>query len=427
MGQARDELRATFGTIDNLRTAAERLGVNFDKLWTTDKPRYFAEELKKLNDGLQNERELLGVLAKQLDETAASGALMSEELFKNIAARTPGGDTGILAFMKGQQDAAIRGLDTFLSNATVKTQEGATAISASLAGIYQSMIEGGASPSAAFAAIEPAVQKLQEQLAKAGLSGTAAFQPLADVARYAADTIAGPVFDAMAGLEQGMTATFNLGLMNQDAYKGFAEEVTVGFHALEEQGRGGVAAAQGMRGALQKLWELQHDFGYETSQSQQELLDFAESSGLIGEKFRPAADRMVSAIDNLVERLDKLFTKLTEDLPDAMGKGASQAGEEFSKNFKPNIPPIEIPGHVVFDEKYREGSATYTGPAFAAGAVVRRPTIALIGEKGPEAVVPLPNEFGTQTDLTVLLDSEVLTRAVLRKQPRTMRAYGVAR
>ena len=50
-------------------------------------------------------------------------------------------------------------------------------------------------------------------------------------------------------------------------------------------------------------------------------------------------------------------------------------------------PPIKVP--IEFEGEYPGGGTTTTVPAMAAGGMVTRPTLALIGESGPELVTPL--------------------------------------
>jgi hypothetical protein len=430
--QARDEMQTAFGSVQKLEVAAKRLGISWDALWQTKDTIRFQAALKKLNLGLAEEKELLKGLTEGLGDVSAAGTLISKDLFEQIKTRrdVPGQKEAVFAFMETQQKAAIEGLDAFLSNAKIKTQAGATAISASLAGIYQSLVAGGASPTAAFRQMEPALAKLQAQLTASGLAGVEAFGPLGALATLAADAIGGPMMDAMAGLTQGLTATANLGLLNTETFAGFAAEMLAGFKQMEALGQGGEVALAGMQGGLQKLWEISTDFGYSLGADEQAMIDFALASGTIGERFRPAADRMANAIDALVDRMDK-FLATFEAMPGAANTAAGGVEDAFRRM---RVPPVEIPFVPTWQEGYTPHGYTPPGapgtttiPALGTGGIVRRPTVALIGEKGPEAVVPLSKDFGSSTDVTLMLDSEVLTRAVLRKQPRILRAYGAAR
>jgi hypothetical protein len=429
IAQTRAEIEKTLGGLENVKKAADRLGVSFKDLWDTKKPKVFQAAVDKLNKGLEKEKAILEGLTRSLDEVAASGALVTKELAEEIkiGVKIPGGEAAVFGFLQKQADAATKGIEAFLSNTTVKTQQGAAAISGTIAALFDELQRQGLAPTEAFARLQPAITTLTTQMQQAGLVGAAAFTPLAELATLAADAIAGPMFDAMAGLEQGLTATFNLGLLNQEAFAGFAAELLAGYQALEVQGKGGVTAMAGMRGALQKVWELAEDFGYTLTEDEQALVDFAEASGLIGEQFKPAADRMVSAIEALVDRLDQFLTKLGD-----VGTQAGEAGGALEDAFAGiKVPPIAIP----YEFKPLNELPSAAGvplevpvPALAAGGIVRRPTLALVGERGPEAVVPLSGDFTTGEQTTAIyLDGELLARNTTKRQPRILRAYGAVR
>ncbi len=49
--------------------------------------------------------------------------------------------------------------------------------------------------------------------------------------------------------------------------------------------------------------------------------------------------------------------------------------------------------------------------SFQHGGIVTRPTLAMIGEKGPEAVVPLGKGMGT-ANIYIELDGKIIARAI---------------
>ena len=442
MAQTRRDLEATFGSVEKIHEAADRLGISWTALWDTRDPIQFEGAIAHLNQQLAREKKLVDDLRDSLAATAAAGQLIKPADLKTIKEHRehghPGMDEAIGAFMKTQQDAALAGLDTFLSNAKIKTQAGATAISASLVGIYESLVAAGVAPTQAFAQMEPVIAKFQANLAAVNataegtkLAGAAAFAPLAALATMAADAVGGPVMDAMAGLEQALTSTANLGLLNQDTYAGFAAELLNGFKQMEALGQGGEVALSAMQGGLQKLWELSTDFGYTLGPNEQAMLDFAVASGTVGDKFRPAADRMANAIDALVDRMDKFLTRFEAVLPaaDAAARGIQNTLGAMK------LDPIDLPVRPRWEEGYTPGSYTPPGapgstrgiPALASGGIVRRPTVALIGEKGPEAVVPLPGDISGDVTTHIYLDGEVIARSTTKRQPGVLRAYGLMR
>jgi hypothetical protein len=62
-------------------------------------------------------------------------------------------------------------------------------------------------------------------------------------------------------------------------------------------------------------------------------------------------------------------------------------------------------------------------PAMATGGIVSRPTVAMIGEAGPEAVVPLNQMGGMGGDQTiiVMLDGKTITQSVVKNMPHIIR------
>lgn len=83
------------------------------------------------------------------------------------------------------------------------------------------------------------------------------------------------------------------------------------------------------------------------------------------------------------EGFEKVVASVTK-LTDAIARGLGLAIE--------NIPQPEVVGHVSWNVDGLPGGVDI--PAMAAGGIVDRPTLALIGEAGPEAVVPLSGSRG---------------------------------
>ena len=426
MQESREELIKIYGGMENLRAEAKRLGVDIETAFKTDDMEEFGRITEELQAKVEKEETYVKKLGTALEKTALQGALLSQELLDSFTKMPPGARAPLFEFMQGQVTSGIAGIQQFLDNANIQTIAGANAISGTILGLYEEIQRQGGSPTEAFTAIQPLLDAFAEKMKLAGFAGSEAFGQLQILATLAADEIAGPLINAVAGLEQGLTATFNLGLLNQESFAGFAEEMLKAYQQMEINGKGGLQAMMGMRGGLQKLWELSQDFGYELSEQQQQLVDYAEQGGLIGDKFRPATDRMISAIDALVERLDRFLTKL-EEMPDTAGKAATDL-EKALNDVQPD--PIDIRYRYVPENQLPGGQETQSATvALGTGGVVTRPTRALIGESGPEAVIPLPADIGGGGDVTtnIYLDGDVLTRAVTKRQPGVLRSYGVVR
>lgn len=100
---------------------------------------------------------------------------------------------------------------------------------------------------------------------------------------------------------------------------------------------------------------------------------------------------MTQNFDRVIAKLDELIRKITNDLGPALE----------------NIPSptvdvrVRMP-KVIDDSQVFDGAIPVQ--AFASGGVVRKPTLAIVGESGPEAIVPLRNLGANGQGFTVNVD-----------------------
>lgn len=224
--------------------------------------------------------------------------------------------------LAGAQGAVDR-FGTALASLTLSPAT-ASALQAGLVGVFGDLLAQGASPVDALKQLDPAIQSLQGQMKALGINASPAFEEIARMASLARDAVAGPLLSAVAGLGQGLVGLHNTGLLTADMFSGLARGAYDAFHTLELQGKGGTDAVRAMQPTLQRIWELQQDFGYEVDESTQKLLDFARESGLIGDKFRPSSDKMTLALDALVGRFDRLIDLFARLLPGAAEDGTEE-------------------------------------------------------------------------------------------------------
>lgn len=111
------------------------------------------------------------------------------------------------------------------------------------------------------------------------------------------------------------------------------------------------------------------------------------------------------AIPALIGQLDVIVIKLIEGLVEGLGKTAKKAGKRNP------ITPI----FALFDKKFipqqTAGGTAVPGasafiPGFAGGGVVTRPTLAMLGENGPERVTPMG--FSGGGGVTVNINGDVI-------------------
>jgi hypothetical protein len=123
-------------------------------------------------------------------------------------------------------------------------------------------------------------------------------------------------------------------------------------------------------------------------------------------------DMWIGAITAAFETLKGAFTTVIDFI-----KGAWNAFARFWNRIEIRVPGIELPGPIPDIPGFTIGLPNL--PTLAQGGIVTRPTLALIGERGPEAVVPLgARGVGTTINVTIMhtglgVDSPRLQRDVV--------------
>lgn len=265
--------------------------------------------------------DVFGDLAESVTR---GGALASKQFLELISLSRQFGieSQKLNEYLDRQAEAGIKGLRAFISNAKVTLQGAAEAIGAGLAGAYNILIQQGKSPSEAFAELQPDIEKFQKQLEEAGLTGGVAFEQMQARAALFADEVKGPALDAVHGLTDFLGSLHNMGLLNQETFGALAGQVTATADALREQGEIGPAALAALAPDLQKIWELQQNFGYSVDAGTQALLDQAVAADLVGATHESAQDRMVSAAERTANAMEALARAMGVVLPEAARRGA---------------------------------------------------------------------------------------------------------
>jgi methyl-accepting chemotaxis protein len=201
-----------------------------------------------------------------------------------------------------------------------------------------------------------------------------------------------------------------------------AEEIVDAFKVLEAAGADMGAVFAGSVEKVQPLVDEALKFGRELPESLRPFLQSMVDAGLLvdetGQQLKDLS--ALNFAEPLTKKLDDLIVKIGE-LIDTLNGGLGGAIDNISRR------RVEIP--IAFRIEDERLGIDMDVPALASGGIVRRPTLALVGESGPEAVVPLSqlasNSGGGGTAI-LELDGRTIAEVLVPEIPGVVKRYGLA-
>jgi hypothetical protein len=349
MVENRKELLAFYGDRENLIAQAKRLGiseaeVNKNILNNEKDTKAYAKTVTKLSEASEKESKAAKKLAEGLNDVARVRGVVSKQQMKDVRAGLAAGEGApqlqvAREFMALQADQLLGGLQGLASGPM--TAGLVQAVGNALPAAFAELKRSGMSTVDALRAMAPTLQAFQANAVAAGLGSTEGFDTLNASLSVLTDEKLGPFVQRADLASQSLAALANLGYVNQQSFSGFAGSITESFNALKE-GAGADQALMTLQGPLQNVWQLAKDFGYATDEATAALLEQAEAAGLVGDKFRPAGERMAEALDTVVERLDELIGVFTGELVTESSAGAQQAGAAILDQFAKVQPVVKV-------------------------------------------------------------------------------------
>lgn len=292
-----------FGSMQDIQRVGDAIGVKLAQQWGA-KGREGLETFTRVAEAFE---ERIATLKTELADLGTRSGVASKEL---VAFRDAMADSAeVMAFVDQQTRSAATGIGTFLEASLVKTAAGASALSATLAGTFESLRAGGLSTREALGVLTPQITALQDQLTKTGFTGGAAFEYISHLAGIAANEISGPALDAVGGLTQALQGAFNAGFLTQEMFAGLVTEIMAQRDAIIGTGVAAETVNGLMQRDLQTIWQLTKDHGFAVDEATQAILDQAEAAGEVGDQYRSAMDRAARAMERVADALEKIIGK----------------------------------------------------------------------------------------------------------------------
>lgn len=249
---------------------------------------------------------------------------------------------------------------------------------------------------AAITALGPAFKVLQSGVNEFGLTSTGVIDQLLKTYGLINDAVTGPILQSIQATGQIFAGLQDAGYMTADLFQTVGADIGAAFRELELKG-GDVAAAMALsQPILQRLWEAQQIYGVVTDETTAKLLKQAEEQGLVGIHMQDVNQRILDVLVAIADVFGATIPAALRATTTAGREAANRLREDLKivavdirKEFADlDIPPIKI--NIEYnDPGYTSRDGSVTVPALAHGGIVRRPTLALVGEAGPEAVIPL--------------------------------------
>lgn len=439
-------LVAQYGSLDALLDVVGQLGMSQQTFLERfyGEPKEFAKGVTELSNALTREQKEADKLAKTLTSVARVQGVLSQQQLAEIAGVRKDGPAAdaVDAFLKGQTAQAEQGvlssiaaLDAYGERALLDFKGAASGAAAGLAALFGEALKTGESAVSILSRLGGGFSTLQRLFDKQGETPNPAFARISDLAGIASGPQTGPAVQTASGLGQALAGFANTGVFAAmpELFGDIANGIGSAWRALELFGAGGQRGAALFQPYLQTLDEMLRDnpaLEGQLDDQTKALLDYARANGIVGAEFESDAKKQATAIDLLIDKIGDLIDKIS-------GVPGLNVPVTFTPEPLPNGSDF-----VTYPENPWAGQERPTLPtppnggdygrvALATGGIVTRATRALIGERGPEAVIPLDRlRMGSRDSgdvVTIIeLDGEVLTRTVVRNTPGYKRLMGVA-
>jgi hypothetical protein len=284
---ARAQLVASFGDMENLRKVAASVGVSIDQAFSTKSPKEFESIVGRLNDALEKQKRTLEGLA-----VAAEG----------LNLRVAASFTPVNGAIKGSAEEFER-------------------LGVLASGIFARQVKETGDVISAIGAIGPSLELLAGAQASLGVEASGTFGKLLRF-REIVETNK-PVADSLSALNQIVRGLAEAGGLTREELAAVGQDAAAQFAALQTGGASANEALALMAPTLQVLWEQQKKLGGTTDETTAALLRQAEEQGVVGARQQDVNQQI---LDVLLSIADVFGAKLPAGLRTFAGEAETALG-----------------------------------------------------------------------------------------------------
>lgn len=218
-------------------------------------------------------------------------------------------------------------------------------------------------------------------------------------------------------LNQTMLSLSRIGGLNAETLSAMGKQGLETFDALRAAGFKESQALQLMQGFLRNIAQAYTDLGIPIDKSTAKLLDLANENNVLKGEARDMATILVDGFNQVTDAVHLLVDVLGGQVPAAANRAAAAI------NRIPRNIDVEI------NQKFTSEGRRDDLPRLGGGGIVRNPTVAMIGESGPEAVIPLPSGIqgmAAKQPIIVQVDGREIASVVVDYGPEIFERLGVS-
>lgn len=375
--QARDAFTAQFGGMEKLRELSKKAGFDLNAVFNAKKPEDFQRAVAGVNEQLAAYNKHLQGITVATDGVNKRTALFATQ-FRDLVAR-----------QKELQDSGRGGSELDAVTAKIaevaqRTQPEFERLGLMVRDTFAALVKESGDAFGAIVALAPSFQVLKEGVTDFGLTSTAVIDELLKSFNLINDDTLGPFLQNVQASGEVLKGLFDAKALSPEGFQAIAADIGQSLQEVANRGGDMSRALALSQPILQTLFEAQQRFGLVTDQTTQSILKQAQEQGLIGDQMKDV-NRQI--LDVLIAIADVFGAKIPAGMRKTLD-AAEQTATDVEQAFKDiTINPIELPVHWKLE---RVPGVDLPDPVpLARGGIVRRPTLALVGESGPEAVVPL--------------------------------------